>query len=73
MTCYNCGVELNDTNKTREHIPAQAFYVGFDVVKNLNKKFFQSSLSENVTLSGFCSFKPLHHFNQKQDNQKSFK
>ncbi|WP_378187512.1 hypothetical protein ACE939_04100 [Aquimarina sp. W85] len=27
--CYNCGIELNDENRTREHIPAQNTFAGY--------------------------------------------
>ena len=27
--CYNCGIELNDENQTREHIPAQNTFAGY--------------------------------------------
>lgn len=27
--CYNCGINLTDENKTREHIPAQNTFVGY--------------------------------------------
>lgn len=28
--CYNCGIELNETNATVEHVPAKALYEGLD-------------------------------------------
>lgn len=35
--CYNCGVELNKTNWTKEHIPAQCLFDGYDETYKLNR------------------------------------
>jgi hypothetical protein len=37
MVCYNCGVVLNSSNKTKEHIPAQAFYAGYGSEYKVNR------------------------------------
>ncbi|MBK8565568.1 MAG: hypothetical protein IPN76_20035 [Saprospiraceae bacterium] len=29
MLCYNCRIELNKDNQSKEHIPAQAFFAGY--------------------------------------------
>ena len=35
MKCYNCGIDLNKSIKTKEHIPAKAYFVGYgDDYKN---------------------------------------
>lgn len=35
--CYNCGIDLNEENKTREHIPAKNLFAGYsdEYKKNL--------------------------------------
>lgn len=35
--CYNCGTEINKLNRTKEHIPAQCLYEGFDDSYKLNR------------------------------------
>lgn len=35
--CYNCGVELNKINWTKEHIPAQCLFDGYDESYKLNR------------------------------------
>jgi hypothetical protein len=35
--CYNCGVELNDQNRTREHIPAQNTFAGYPNEYKVNR------------------------------------
>lgn len=35
--CYNCGVELNKTNRTKEHIPAKCLFEGYDEAYKLNR------------------------------------
>ncbi|WP_156039959.1 hypothetical protein [Aureispira sp. CCB-QB1] len=37
MKCYNCGKELTKQTKTKEHIPAQAYFVGYGDEYKLNR------------------------------------
>lgn len=37
MLCYNCRRELDKSIKTKEHIPAQAFYVGYSEEYKINR------------------------------------
>src|SRR5690554_1565382 len=35
--CYNCGIELNKENRTKEHIPAQNTFIGYPPEYKLNR------------------------------------
>ena len=35
--CYNCGIELDDKDVTREHIPARNLFEGYDVKYKMNR------------------------------------
>lgn len=35
--CYDCGIELNKQNKTKEHIPAQNLFYGFSEEYKINR------------------------------------
>lgn len=37
MNCYNCGIELTQENKTREHIPAKNLFNGYSDEYKLNR------------------------------------
>jgi len=36
-TCYNCGIEITRTNKSKEHIPAQALFEGYSIAHKFNR------------------------------------
>lgn len=35
--CYNCGIELEDKDVTREHIPARNLFEGYDEKYKVNR------------------------------------
>lgn len=37
VRCYDCGIELNKTNTTKEHIPAQNLFEGFPNEYKINR------------------------------------
>lgn len=37
MKCYNCEIELNKSNRTKEHIPSQNLFVGYSIDTKKNR------------------------------------
>lgn len=37
MVCYNCGIGLDKTTETKEHIPARSLFEGYDEKYKVNR------------------------------------